>query len=174
MMMMHYTTHPSTVSHWDMLLYMCILILSLCFGQKYFKGLSECTFLSSIHHSSFLSISPLPILSYSLCLPLSLPPFLHFHLHVSKPFFSSLSGGGTPLGTVGARAPQASLEPERSLQTLCLRPDRPPLYQSCLNKVQYLDFVSIGGGQRIRSPIEAKVAVCSLPVCVDDHYKWWI
>ena len=52
----------------------------------------------------------------------------YFHRCVSEPFFSSLSGGGTPLGTVGARAPQASLEPERSLQTVCLRPDRTPLY----------------------------------------------
>lgn len=75
-----------------------------------------------IHHPSFLSNSLLP-----LCLPFSLLS-TYFHLCVSKPFFSSLSGGGTPLGTVGARAPQASLEPERSLQTLCLRPDRTPLY----------------------------------------------
>lgn len=63
-----------------------------------------------------VSLSGFQSFSFLLFLP-------HFHLSVLKPFFSSLSGGGTPPGTTGARAPQASLKPRHSLQTLCLKPD---------------------------------------------------
>lgn len=52
----------------------------------------------------------------------------YFFFCVSKPFCSSLSSGGTPFGTMGARVPQASLESDRSLQTFCPRPGRTPLY----------------------------------------------
>lgn len=112
-----------------MLFNVSTLMLSLRSGWKYFKGLSE--FLSSVHYPSplFSSFSLLALSISHFVSSSFLQPFFSTYFHLSVAIFSlSLSGGGSPFGTVGARAPQASLEPDHSLQTLCLRPDRTPLY----------------------------------------------